>query len=228
MTAQAQTLEIATPLAKISPTSELEAAIAPFIADKDVLDIGSINHVFLSKTRKRGWMFDFLLSQAAAVQGVDIELDQVERALAAGYPIVHGDAETYLSERQHDVVLAKDLIEHLSNAGLFLSAARKNLKPGGQLVLSTPNAFCFRELFYVYSRWTNDPPVHAQHVCYYTPTTLKALAARYGFRENSISYANVRYERVTWMQRQLLTLSRMITLLTPRFSQTLIMVFDAE
>jgi len=125
-------------------------------------------------------------------------------------------------------VLATDLIEHLSNAGLFLAAARKNLKPGGQLVLSTPNAFCFRELFYVYSRWTNDPPVHAQHVCYYTPTTLKALAARYGFRESGVFYANVRYERITWMQRQLLAFSRLISKLTPRFSQTLIMVFDAE
>jgi 2-polyprenyl-3-methyl-5-hydroxy-6-metoxy-1,4-benzoquinol methylase len=228
VTAQAQTLEIASPTGKISPTSELESTIAPFIADKDVLDIGSINHVFLSKNRKRGWMFDFLLSQAAAVQGVDIELDQVERANAAGYPIVHGDAETYLAGRQYDDVLATDLIEHLSNAALFLAAARKNLKPGGQLVLSTPNAFCFRELFYVYSRWTNDPPFHAQHVCYYTPTTLKALAARYGFRESGVFYANVRYERITWVQRQLLAFGRMISKLTPRFSQTLIMVFDAE
>jgi len=125
VTAQAQTLEIASPTGKISPTSELESTIAPFIADKDVLDIGSINHVFLSKNRKRGWMFDFLLSQAAAVQGVDIELDQVERANAAGYPIVHGDAKTYLAGRQYDDVLATDLIEHLSNAGLFLAAARK-------------------------------------------------------------------------------------------------------
>ena len=175
MTPELQPLENATLTGKISPTSDLEAAIAHFIAGKDVLDIGSINHVFLSNNRRRGWMFDFLLSQAATVQGVDIELDQVERANAAGYPIVHGDAETYVPDRQYDVVLATDLIEHLSNAGLFLAAARKNLKPGGQLVLSTPNAFCFRELFYVYSRWTNDPPVHAQHVCYYTPTTLKAL-----------------------------------------------------
>jgi len=228
VTPELQPLENATLTGKISPTSDLEAAIAHFIAGKDVLDIGSINHVFLSNNRRRGWMFDFLLSQAATVQGVDIELDQVERANAAGYPIVHGDAETYVADRQYDVVLATDLIEHLSKAGLFLAAARKNLKPGGQLVLSTPNAFCFRELFYVYSRWTNDPPVHAQHVCYYTPTTLKALAARYGFRESGVFYANVRYERITWMQRQLLAFSRLISKLTPRFSQTLIMVFDAE
>ena len=71
-----------------------------------------------------------------------------------------------------------DLIENISNEWLFLEAAHKNLKLGGQLVRATPNAFCFCELFYVYSRWTNDSLVRAQHVCYYRQTMLKELAAR--------------------------------------------------
>lgn len=212
----------------LRPTSDLQAAIQPLIAGRRVLDLGSVNHVFMDAQGRRGWMFDFLMTHAASIQGVDVEPEQVARAQAAGYPIVQGDAEIFLAENPVDVVLATDLIEHLSNPGKFMETAQRNLVPGGKLVLSTPNAYCLRELFRVYFGWTNDPPVHPQHVCYYTPTTLRALAARYGFRFQEISYANMHYERVTRLQRVLLAYNRMVCRFWPRFSQTMVLVFEAE
>ena len=43
-------------------------------------------------------------------------------------------------------VFAGELIEHLGNVEGFLSSARRHLGPGGQLVLTTPNAFYVGEL----------------------------------------------------------------------------------
>lgn len=212
----------------LRPTSDLQAVIQPLIVRRSVLDLGSVNHVFMDEQGRRGWMFDFLMAHASTVQGVDIELEQVKRAQAAGYPIVQGNAETYVADSPVDVVLATDLIEHLSNAGQFMETAHKNLLPGGALILSTPNAYCLRELFRVYFGWTNDPPVHPQHVSYYTPTTLRALAARYGFRFKAIAYSNTHYERVTRVQRALLAYNRFMCRLWPQFSQTMVLVFEAE
>jgi SAM-dependent methyltransferase len=208
------------------PTASLKSAIQPWISGHDVLDVGSINHVFAGRDWRRGWIFDFVQREAAHVLGIDIEAEQVAAARDAGYNIEHGDAETWRAERPFDVVLASDLIEHLSNPGLFLDRARENLKPGGRLVLATPNAFCLREFFMVVSRWTNDPEVHWQHVCYHTPTTLKALAARAGFRFVAIRYVNIRYAQMPWKDRALQAINRGLCRVFPKFSHCMVLVFE--
>ncbi len=209
------------------PTAELKTILRDFVADRDVLDVGSINHFFKGANWSRGWIFDFLRSEARAVRGIDIARKQVRAARKAGYDIRVADAEHYRAERRFEVVLASDLIEHLSNPGMFLACARANLEPGGRLVLVTPNGYCLRELYMVVSGWTNDPDVHWQHVCYFTPRTLTALAARAGFALEEIRYANVRYAQVSRFQRLLLGLNRGFCRLFPRFSQTMILVFRA-
>jgi len=209
------------------PTASLEAAVAEFVQDRDVLDIGSINHAFQPKLSRRGWTFEYLQAAAREVRGVDIEAAEVAKAQAAGYPIVEGNAETYRSDRRHDVVTALDIIEHLSNPGRFLERARENLKPGGLLVLATPNAFSFRELTRVFGGFTNDPRVHPQHVCFFTPRTLKELARRAGFTLKAERYVNVGYRNVTPLKRALLGLNDGVTRLAPRFRQTMVLVFEA-
>ena len=44
-----------------------------------------------------------------------------------------------LSER-FEAIVAGDVIEHMSNPGLFLDNCRRHLEPGGELLLTTPNA----------------------------------------------------------------------------------------
>lgn len=211
-----------------STTRQLNAAVAEFIEGRDVLDIGSINHVFMNPNRRRDWTFAFLAGRAARIVGVDIEAEEVRRAQAAGFPIVEGDAETYLSDARHDVVTGLDLIEHLSNPGAFLNCARRNLKPGGLLILATPNAFSLTELWKVFAGLTNDPPVHRQHVCYFTPRTLTELARRHGFTPQATRYANVINRNLPFRKRVLNRLNVALTRLAPRFGQTLVMVFARD
>ncbi|MFN3262048.1 MAG: class I SAM-dependent methyltransferase [Pikeienuella sp.] len=210
------------------PTAELKAILRDFVADRDVLDVGSVNHFFKGANWSRGWIFDFLLSEARAVRGIDIAKRQVRAARKAGYDIRVADAELYRAERRFEVVLASDLIEHLSNPGMFLACARANLEPGGRLVLVTPNGYCLREIYMVVKGWTNDPDVHWQHVCYFTPRTLTALAARAGFALEEIRYANIHYKQVSPLQRVLLWVNRRFCRIFPRFSQTMILVFRMQ
>lgn len=197
-----------------------------FVEGKDVLDIGSINHDFDRRTRSKPWVFDFLLETARSVRGIDLAAREVRKARAAGYDIVHADAERYVDETtRYDVVFAGDLIEHLSNPGLFLACAHRNLRDDGSLILVTPNTYGLRELWYVVSGRTNDPPVHGQHTCYFTPTTLAGLAARQGFAVSRIAYVNIDYRGQGRWPSFLLAVNRFATRAAPRFRQTIVMEF---
>jgi len=78
------------------------------------------------------------------VEGVDASQEQVAVAEARGLPVVQEDMFRYLPGRheQFDAVLALDLIEHLDRDELleFLELAREALRPGGRLIVRTPNA----------------------------------------------------------------------------------------
>ncbi|MGZ0188546.1 MAG: class I SAM-dependent methyltransferase [Alphaproteobacteria bacterium] len=212
---------------KADPNFELKRYLGQHIAGKDVLDIGSINHSF-GVFRTRDWLFDFLVESTNFVQGVDFEEEQVVLARDAGYEIVYGDAEKYLSDRKYDVVLATELIEHISNPGHFLVNARANMKPDGRLIISTPNAFSFTELYKVVRGWTNNPKTHWQHVCYYTPSTLIGLAARAGFTPLDVAYVNFNYVGGSRFERVMLGINRIACRLGRHFGQGMVIVFKVD
>jgi ubiquinone/menaquinone biosynthesis C-methylase UbiE len=51
---------------------------------------------------------------------------------------VEADAPLPLPDSEFDLVLAADVLEHVRDVQLFLSEARRVLRPGGCLVVSTP------------------------------------------------------------------------------------------
>lgn len=78
------------------------------------------------------------------VNGVDISAEQVEIARQVCPDVVHGSAHAFLEARpeQFDLVIALDLIEHFRKDEVmrFLAACRNALRPGGALIMQTPNA----------------------------------------------------------------------------------------
>jgi SAM-dependent methyltransferase len=76
--------------------------------------------------------------------GVDANPTFVQAALARGLDVVHGDGVTHLQGLPRDsvdLVTAFHLIEHLDVETLLalLAAARQALRPGGCVLLETPN-----------------------------------------------------------------------------------------
>jgi 2-polyprenyl-3-methyl-5-hydroxy-6-metoxy-1,4-benzoquinol methylase len=76
--------------------------------------------------------------------GIDLSAEQVEVARRRQLPVERAEALAFLREREGhwDALLALDFLEHLRRDELFefLDAARFALKPGGRLVIKTPNA----------------------------------------------------------------------------------------
>jgi SAM-dependent methyltransferase len=76
--------------------------------------------------------------------GVDRSPEQLERA-AAAMPArwLRGDALEHLAQAggRYDLIVARDLVEHLTRDELlrFLPLCRAALRPGGRLIVQTPN-----------------------------------------------------------------------------------------
>ncbi len=131
--------------------------------NKTVLHIGS-NGVFNPKLEK----------VAKKVYAVDIEECDNE---ASNFTQMDAENENCFVEQggEIDIVLAADILEHLSNAGRFLDNLKVFDVP---IIIAVPNAFAKTG-----QSWTikGKENVHEQHVAYYSYNTLKVLIERYGF-----------------------------------------------
>jgi SAM-dependent methyltransferase len=200
--------------------------LVPIIRGRRVLDVGSIAHNYENRSSYKVWNFDILRRYAQSLIGIDILATEVEKAQRDGYDIRLGDAESFLLANPVDVVLAGDIIEHLSNPGLFLACAWKNLVNNGHLVVVTPNTFCFSRIWRICSALTNDPPVNPEHTCYFTPRTLAELAHRHRFDVADVQYCNINYsfEKQPTRRRILLRVNAGLTALRPQLAQLFVAV----
>jgi 2-polyprenyl-3-methyl-5-hydroxy-6-metoxy-1,4-benzoquinol methylase len=105
----------------------------------DVLEIGCGPGTFLFWATARG---------AASVRGVDISDEQVGVARSLDLPAEVASFQSYLPvcRDRFDLVVALDVIEHLTRDEAFelLDLSLAALRPGGLLVLTTPNGRALR------------------------------------------------------------------------------------
>lgn len=84
-----------------------------------------------------------------------------------------------------NLVVAGELLEHLSNPGLCLRRLRLLIDRDGILVITVPNAFSLKTFLRV---GCGVELVHPDHVSYYSIVTIKKLLSRYGFYVTSHAF----------------------------------------
>ena len=124
-----------------------------------------------------------LMRTTKRVVGVDIEAEIVTTLTEQGVSdLFVGDVEALTQSAvprdDFDVVLLGDLIEHLSNPGLMLDEIRVFLGHGGELIVTTPNAFSLPAFVrFVAGRFREGD----QHVLSFNAYTLANLLRRHGW-----------------------------------------------
>lgn len=165
--------------------------IEPYVVNKTVLEIGPAELVGTVNLNKEDrWLHKRIATIAARVVGLEINEEQVQILSLRGYDIRLGDAEDFDLGEQFDVIVAGELIEHLSNPGQFLECARRHLRPGGILLLTTPNRFSALEFLKVVRRnqvTAYEKPI-AKHVLFFDEDAIKSLLVRHGFSDVSVDY----------------------------------------
>jgi len=166
-----------------------------YVRGKDTLDLGSVDH-HEDNSKSRYWLFKAIKDNASSVLGLDYYKEGVEALRAAGYDIVHGDAQNFRVEKKFDIVTAGDLIEHLPNLDGFICSVKEALNSKGLLVISTPNPWCWKYLGYHFF-FGKLQPVNREHVSWFCLKTLDNLFSRYGLEIVDYSYSSRRkYEKM--------------------------------
>lgn len=165
---------IFSPLALLHPggLDELDSA-AMYLPAPDrparVLDVGCGSGVLLARMKSLGW----------DAEGVEIDPGGVAAARARGVRVHAGQlADAKFPDNHFDAVHSAHVIEHLYDPVALLGECFRILKPGGKLVIITPNTGSWGHQKFG-SAWLNlDPP---RHLILFNAQTLRAAATKHGF-----------------------------------------------
>jgi SAM-dependent methyltransferase len=122
--------------------------IAEICRGRTVLDIGCLDETALAKRDTQHWLHGRISQVAARVVGVDSSNLIPRDGLITGprSVIFKGDGlnidSNILESTRFDLIVAGEFIEHLDSPLTFLTRLKQVL-PGRELVLSTPNGACF-------------------------------------------------------------------------------------
>jgi ubiquinone/menaquinone biosynthesis C-methylase UbiE len=154
-------------------------------AGERVLDVGC----------GEGWFASELARAGARVVGIDVAetplLRARERDPGLNLGLTDADGPWPIEDASLDAVWAGETIEHVADTAGWLSEARRVLRPGGRLLLSTPAHGRLRVLALALSRRAFeahfDP--RADHLRFYTRSGLTRLLSEFGFQEVSVHAA---------------------------------------
>lgn len=119
-----------------------------------------------------------ILNAASYAVGIDVSADGIKKLQHLGIDnlyAVNPNDPTPVNEK-FDVIIAGEVIEHVSDAGSFLEKYLPNLSDSGVYILTAPNAFCLTSAIRLLR---GIETVHEDHVSYYSYFTLKKLLSRY-------------------------------------------------
>ncbi len=154
--------------------------IIKWIKGPAVLDVGCAGHV--PEPGSPYWVHGRLREHFPSVIGVDINEKNIKKLKDLGYNNIHiASAESFELDQEINTIFSGELIEHLSNPGLFLQRCRNHLAPGGRVVLTTPYPFSLLYALYAFFKYPKTCQ-NLQHTCWFCVQTLTELVERNGFK----------------------------------------------
>jgi 2-polyprenyl-3-methyl-5-hydroxy-6-metoxy-1,4-benzoquinol methylase len=152
---------------------------------KRVLDVGCSS----------GYLARPLSERGNTIVGIELDPEAAQAAEQFCERVLVGDVETMelpLEPSSFDVVLCGDVVEHLRDPVAALARLRSFLKPGGRVVLSTPNIANWAiRLSLLGGRWryTERGILDRTHTHLFTRATLAEALERAGYEQVRIDFS---------------------------------------
>jgi dolichol-phosphate mannosyltransferase len=122
--------------------------------------------------------------------GMDFNLGKLRFLRRYGMPLVRGSAFALpFLDQTFDCVVSQEVIEHLPYDEVIFAEMRRVLKPGGRLILGTPD--------YATWLWRTIEPIYGflmpggykdEHITHFTRKQLTEIITRHGFAIEEIAY----------------------------------------
>lgn len=156
--------------------------ILSYVTGKSVLEIGCVGMGKHDTIGGKNFIAGYVKPLSKEWVGIDINADGVKELQKRGFDARLIDAEKPFDLKQKfDVVLAEEVLEHLTNLPVFFENVRRHLKKDGLLIITTPNpispSFFFQRLF---GGEIKDVSIN-NHTFWQTHETLANLLRKYSF-----------------------------------------------
>jgi 2-polyprenyl-3-methyl-5-hydroxy-6-metoxy-1,4-benzoquinol methylase len=171
-----------------TPDGFYELNPRPHGSQMKVLDLVGDARRVLDVGCSTGYLAERLQQRGATVVGLDMDERAAELARRFCEEVLVGDVETMdlpFEPGSFDAIVCGDLIEHLRDPQGFLERIRPLLRPGGRLVLSTPNIanWAMRlSLLFGRFRYTEWGILDRTHTHFFTRKTLRECLEAAGYR----------------------------------------------
>lgn len=181
----------------------------PFVPAGRMLDVGCGGGANLRAMQALGW----------EPHGVDFSALAVQTCRQSGLDVFHGElSQAGFPDGAFDLVSAHHVIEHLADPRALVREAFRILKPGGMLLLRTPNSAALGRAWLGTDWYANDVP---RHLILFSPDNLALLVENAGFERcviktsstpktllNSLDYRRGAHGQVSRSRRPLRMLAR--------------------
>jgi 2-polyprenyl-3-methyl-5-hydroxy-6-metoxy-1,4-benzoquinol methylase len=135
-----------------------------------LLDVGCGNGVWLQKMQELGWR----------VEGLDFDEAAVQTARGRGLAVRCGPIEAHhFSDASFHAVTLNHVIEHVPDPLMTLKECWRVLKPGGRLMVGTPNSASMTHRLFGQDWRGLEPP---RHLHLFSPPALLRLIESAGFQ----------------------------------------------
>lgn len=154
----------------------------------EVLEIGCGSGVMVNEWRKNGWN----------VLGIE-RTEEIAAYAQKRYnlDVISTGIEFLPAEKCFDAIVLFQVLEHLPNPTVVLSACAKRLKPKGAIFLGIPNLDSWQARFGG-ALWLHlDPPRHLFH---FTPQSIERLLSDTGFQIEQIQFESLEHDPYGWVQ----------------------------
>jgi hypothetical protein len=149
------------------------------VKGKGVLYLGCVDDD-PGNIRKSIALHKILHNRAKSILGVYHSKDVVAELNASGYESVCADVELMALDNKFEIAVSADVIEHVSNCGLFIKKICDHLLPGGTFLVSTPNPLGLVRILEMIVLGRSKTNV--EHTCWFTGQVLGQLAHRCGLK----------------------------------------------
>ncbi|MGI8639521.1 MAG: class I SAM-dependent methyltransferase [Pyrinomonadaceae bacterium] len=152
---------------------------------KKVLHLGCTDYPFTKQAIENNMLLHFEIEKAAReLYGFDFDQEGIDVLTeAGGKNLFRADLEKLEDvplDETFDIIVAGEMIEHLSNPGLFLRGIKRFMTDKTKLIITTINAYSGMRFFIYGLRGKGGAcePVHPDHVAYYSYKTLSLVLQR--------------------------------------------------
>ncbi len=154
-------------------------------AGKKVLHLGCTNYPYTKESLENDMLLHFDIDKVASeLYGFDFDQRGIDTLVELGGKNIYladlEKLEDVALNETFDVIIGGEIIEHLSNPGLFLKGIQRFMNPRTSLIITTVNAYCAMRFITYALRGKGglNEPVHPDHIAYYSYKTLSLVAKR--------------------------------------------------